>query len=187
MKTATLELRRGNSDYETFLPPFFFLACKLRFRHMDSSAIQEYQLWKARNIARYAVRRSSFFRRHYGGHDLDNVWSLPTVNKSLMMSNLGQYNTLGLSRKEIIDFCLEVERTRAFSRRYKGLNIGMSSGTSGNKGVEITTPREERYLRMAFFSRFPFPRAKLNLAFILRTSTPAFNINILGNRLTHIS
>jgi putative adenylate-forming enzyme len=180
-------LLRFNTDYETFLSPFFFLACKHRFKSMSWSGIQEYQLRKAQNVVRYAVRFSPFFEKHYCGMDLADVWKLPTVNKKIMMSNLGEYNTLGLSREEIINFCLQVERTRDFARRYRGLNIGLSSGTSGNKGVEITTPREESYMRMMFFARFPFPRAKLNLAFILRVSTPAFNINILGNRLTYIS
>jgi putative adenylate-forming enzyme len=63
----------------------------------------------------------------------------------------------------------------------------MSSGTSGNKGVEITTRREENYARAAFFARFPFPKAKVNMAFILRVSSPAFRINLLGHRLTYIS
>lgn len=63
----------------------------------------------------------------------------------------------------------------------------MSSGTSGNKGVEITSPHEERYLRTAFLARFPFiPGEKMNLAFILRVSTPAFSLNRFGHRLTYV-
>jgi phenylacetate-coenzyme A ligase PaaK-like adenylate-forming protein len=60
-----------------------------------------------------------------------------------MMENLTNYNTLGLDKQKIIDFALEIEKTRDFSKRYFGINIGMSSGTSGNKGIIITTRNEE--------------------------------------------
>jgi putative adenylate-forming enzyme len=64
----------------------------------------------------------------------------------------------------------------------------MSSGTSGNKGVEIVTPREENYMKAALFARFDFPKnEKINLAFILRVSAPAFNLDKFGHRLTYIS
>ena len=139
-------------------------------------------------IAEYAVIHSNFFKRYYANFDLNNFSSLPTVNKKMMMENLTEYNTVGLTEKEILDFCLEIEKTRDFSKRLKGLNVGMSSGTSGNKGIEVVTPREENYLKAALLARFDFPKdKKINLAFILRVSTPAFNLNMFGHKLTYIS
>lgn len=166
----------------------FFLLCRYRFRHLNETEIRRYQAKGLRAQARYAARHSRFFRNHYSSVDLKNATNLPTVNKKIMMDNLTEYNTVGLTRKEIIDFCLEVEKSRDFTRRLKGLNVGMSSGTSGNKGVEILTRREEIYMKAALFARFHFPgKEKLNLAFILRVSSPAFNLNILGHRMTYIS
>ncbi len=166
----------------------FFLLCKYRFRHFTEPEIRRYQAKRTRAQAKYASKHSRFFRILYKGLDLSNLASLPTVSKKIMMDNLTDYNTVGLTRKEIIDFCLEVEKSRDFSRRLNGLNVGMSSGTSGNKGVEILTRREEMYMKAALFARFHFPKKeKLNLAFILRVSSPAFNLNILGHRMTYIS
>ena len=139
-------------------------------------------------MAQYAVAHSPFFRRHYWDSDLRDFFSLPTVNKKIMMDQLTDYNTMGLTREEILAFCLAVENSRDFSRRYKGLNLGMSSGTSGNKGVEITTPNEESYMRAAFLARFPWQAAeKINAAFILRVSSPAFTLDRFGHKLTYIS
>lgn len=175
-------------DLETGSFLFFFLACKARFRWMSGAGIRRYQEKKARRIAQYAVRHSKYFRELYDGFDLDDVWSLPTTDKRTMMENLTDYNTVGFTKEELLRFCAEVEQSRDFGKRLWGMNIGMSSGTSGNKGVIITTPREEKYLKAAFFARFAFPGGeKLNLAFILRVSTPAFNINRFGHRLTYIS
>lgn len=187
------EVRRGNADWETFSFPAFYLACRRRFAHMTTDEIKEYQHRKARNIVRYACRHAPFFTRLYQGYDLDDVLSLPTVDKRTMMAHLTDYNTLGLTGEEILDFCLHVERTRNFGLRFRGLNIGMSSGTSGNKGVEIVSSREENYLRAAFFARFPanggFPIGKnaIRWAFILRVTAPAFDLKLFGNRLTYIS
>jgi putative adenylate-forming enzyme len=176
------------SVIETNFAPLFYFTCKYRFNHASRKDIENYQLKKARKVAKYAVKNSKYYRNLYRGRDLNDVWSLPTTNKKVMMENLTDFNTAGLTKKEILDFCLEVEKSRDFSRRLKGISIGMSSGTSGNKGVEITTPREERYLKAALFSRFNFPKKeKVNLAFILRVSSPAFNLNLFGHKLTYVS
>ncbi len=58
-----------------------------------------------------------------------------------MMDNLTAYNTLGLNKDDLIHFALKVEKTRDFTTRFNGINIGMSSGTSGNKGIIITTKK----------------------------------------------
>ena len=176
------------TDLETKNFVVFYLACKFRFKYFSSQQIKKYQQQKAQNIVAYAVGNSEFFKNFYSKAHTTNFHSLPTINKKLMMDNIGDYNTVGLSKNEILDFCLDVEKTRDFTQRLHGMNIGMSSGTSGNKGVEIVTRAEESYLKAALFARFNFPKyEKINLAFILRVSTPAFNLNMLGNKLTYVS
>jgi putative adenylate-forming enzyme len=174
--------------FETRFFFLFFLMCKYRFRFYNQEKVKRYQERKIRQQARYASNRSGFFKSWYRGHNLKKVWLLPPVNKRIMMDNLTGYNTVGLTKEEILNFCLEIEKSRDFSRRLNGLNIGMSSGTSGNKGVEIVTRSEEKYMKAALFARFPFPkREKVNLAFILRVSAPAFSLGIFGHKLTYIS
>lgn len=161
---------------------------RIRYRAgMNEEQIAAYQKREARRLARYAVDRAPFYRRLYHGYDLDDVWRLPPTDKEMVMDNLTEANTVGLTRKEIIDFCLENEETQEFSSRLNGYAVGMSSGTSGNKGVEIASRREENLLRAYLFAVFPRPSGKLNLAFILRVSSPAFNIDRFGHRLTYIS
>ena len=173
---------------ETRAIPIFFLLCKLRHRRYTAAEIEDYQLRRAVSMAKYAASRSKFFGRLYEGKVLEDFFSLPRVNKKVMMENLTDYNTVGLTREEVMAFCLEVERTRDFTKRLLGVNVGMSSGTSGNKGVEIVTRAEEMYMKAALFARFDFPKGeKLNLAFILRVSAPAFNLDVFGHKLTYIS
>jgi putative adenylate-forming enzyme len=163
------------------------MLCKYRFRHWNSDRILKYQESRIRNRVRFVLGKSEFYRRHYSGCDTSDLWNLPVTNKGLMMENLTLFNTRGLVKEEIMEFCLKAERSRDFSKRLRGLNVGMSSGTSGNKGVEITSTSEENLLRAAFFARFAFPKKqKINLAFILRVTSPAFTLNKFGHRLTYI-
>jgi putative adenylate-forming enzyme len=181
-------LKNYLTDFETKYFLVFYFLCKFRFKYFNEKRIKKYQSQRAKEIIKYATAHSEFFKKHYMGYDLNDFLLLPTVNKKIMMDNLTDYNTVGLTKDEILNFCLEVEKTRDFSKRLKGLNIGMSSGTSGNKGVEIVTPDEEKYMKAALFARFDFPKnEKVNLAFILRVSAPAFSLNRFGHKLTYIS
>jgi putative adenylate-forming enzyme len=167
---------------------YYFLATQVRFRWLRGKALERYQTRRARAIVQYASQHSKYFRELYAGHDLREVFSLPITNKKMMMENLSDYNTLGATRQALVDFCLEVEKSRDFARRFGEATVAMSSGTSGNKGIEILSRAEENFLRALFLSRFPIPRnAKINLAFILRVSAPAVSLNTFGHRLTYVS
>lgn len=176
------------ADFETQNFLVFYLFSKYTFKHYSKKDIENYQKIKQDLVVEYAYRYSNFFKNLYDGYDLKKFKKLPIINKKIMMDNLTNYNTLGLKKEEIIYFCCEIEKSRNFSKRFKGLNIGMSSGTSGNKGVEIVTPREEMYMKAAFLARFDFPKSeKMRIAFILRVCAPAFNFNILGHSFNYIS
>ncbi len=175
-------------EHETRYPLIFYILSKYRFKFWSVKDTKKYQKRKVQEIVKYAVKHSKFFKEHYDKHDINKFSSLPTVNKKIMMDNLTEYNTLGLNKDDLINFALNVEKTRDFSVRFKGINIGMSSGTSGNKGIVITTKEEENYIKAMYASRLVLPKGeKLNCAFILRVNTPAFNYNQSGNKLTYIN
>jgi len=173
---------------ETDFPLIFYLLSKYRFKFWSKESIKKYQEKKSKEIARYAMQHSKFFKEYYRHHDIEKFTLLPELNKKIMMDNLTEYNTLKLNKDELIEFALNVEKTRNFSIRFNGFNIGMSSGTSGNKGIVITTKKEEKYTKAMYASRLVFPKGeKLDCAFILRINTPAFKYNKAGNRLTYIN
>jgi len=166
----------------------FYFNCKRRFKRFSEEKILRYQQLRAEQLVKYVVNHSPFFREHYRGFDLENVWNLPRVNKKIMMENLTTYNTVGLTKEELLTFLTRIEKESDFNTRYKGFNVAMSSGTSGSKGIVITSPAEEKYLQAAFFARFAFPMiVRIKWAFLLRITTPAFQVKKFGQQLTHIS
>lgn len=166
----------------------FFFGCKRRFRKYDTKKIRKYQLKKGKELVQYVVKQAPFFKKYYHKEDLEDVWNLPTINKKIMMQNLSEYNTLGFKKQNLIAFVERIEKEKNFEERFQGYNVAMSSGTSGNKGIVITSPYEEKYLQAAFFARFSFPAIlRLKWAFILRVTTPAFQVKKFGQQLTHFS
>jgi putative adenylate-forming enzyme len=173
-------------DLETRNALLFFLLAKYRFRYWDRDRINNYQRRKSKRIVEYAKDHAEFFRELYG--NLEQFHQLPTIDKKVMMENFSSYNTLNLKKDEVLDFALQVEKSRDFSRKYKGLAVGMSSGTSGNKGLVITTSHEENYLKAIYTARLNIPRKlPIRAAFILRVSSPAFSYQRPWFSLTYIN
>jgi putative adenylate-forming enzyme len=166
----------------------FFLGCKKRFKRYSKEKIQRYQDNKGKEIVKTVIEKAPFFKRYYSDYNLNKVWELPTANKKIMMDNLSDYNTIGFQKKDLIAFVERIEKEKNYDERFQGYNVAMSSGTSGSKGIVITSPREEKYLQAAFFARFSFPfTLRIKWAFLLRVTTPAFQVSKFGQKLTHIS
>lgn len=60
-----------------------------------------------------------------------------------MMENFDELNTLGVKKDEAMEIALNSEKTRNFNQKYKNISVGLSSGTSGHRGMFITTPEEQ--------------------------------------------
>ncbi|NHK30807.1 MAG: hypothetical protein FK730_05610 [Asgard group archaeon] len=166
----------------------FFFGCKKRFKRWNQSKIHNYQLKKAQDTVRFIVEKAPFLKKYYHGHSLEDVWSLPVINKKIMMDNLSDYNTVRFTKHELLEFTNRIEKEKNYSERLNGYNVAMSSGTSGSRGIVITSQSEEKYLQAAFFARFSFPFVlRIKWAFLLRVTTPAFQVKKFGQELTHIS
>ena len=66
------------------------------------------------------------------------------MNKASMMDNFNQINTLGLDRDELFEIALRAENSREFSNSIKNnITVGMSSGTSGRRGLFVISKEEQ--------------------------------------------
>ena len=81
---------------------------------MNQEKLEKYIQKKAQDIVKYVSKKSHFFKNYYEDYNLDDVWNLPTVNKQIMMDNLTDYNTVGLKKQELLDFCLNIEETQNY-------------------------------------------------------------------------
>lgn len=59
------------------------------------------------------------------------------------MAHFDELNTLGIRKEEAFAVALEAESSRNFSPKINGATIGLSSGTSGNRGLFLVTDDEK--------------------------------------------
>lgn len=94
-----------------------------------------------------------------------------------MQEHFDSINTQGLSLYALLHFALEREANRDFGRRFsKRINVGLSSGTSGSRGLFVTSPCEEAIWAGAAMARV-LPKPLWNrqrVALILRANNPLY-------------
>ena len=96
----------------------------------------EYQKKQVEKHLKFLKENSPYFKTHQITDDF-------TMNKAFMMENFDKLNTLGVKKDEAMEIALNSEKTRNFSQKYKDISVGLSSGTSGHRGMFITTPEEQ--------------------------------------------
>ncbi len=100
--------------------------------------LREYQDRQWEHLVKNTLIKSPFYKPY-----LDKaLHEWPIINKSLMMEHFDELNTLGLSKKETLEVALKAEKTRDFSPLIKNITVGLSSGTSGNRGLFLANPIE---------------------------------------------
>ncbi len=102
---------------------------------------------------------------------VDNNQELPIMNKALFMRNFDLINTVGIHKEEAMKLAFESEQTRDFSPTINNISIGLSSGTSGNRGMFLTSSKEKAIWVAAILDRvIGFSIQKRKVAFFLRAN-----------------
>ncbi len=84
---------------------------------------------------------SSYYREIFG--DRVDAWrDAPTTDKAAMMAEFDRLNTVGVHRDAALEAALEAERSRDFTPTVGPVTVGLSSGTSGNRGVFLASAAE---------------------------------------------
>lgn len=96
----------------------------------------KYQEKQVENHLKFLKENSPYFKTHQITKDF-------SMNKTFMMENFNELNTLGVKKDEAMEIALNSEKTRNFNQKYKNISVGLSSGTSGHRGMFITTPEEQ--------------------------------------------
>ena len=150
-----------------------FVMAKRRWAGLEGESLRNFQNARAQKLIRWVRTNSKFYRKHWSGHDLEQWRELPTVDKSLMMANFSEFNTLGIARETALEVALRAERDRDFSPTLHGCTVGLSSGTSGHRGVFLVSPLEQASWAGVILAR-ALPRLRIGgerIAFFLRSNS----------------
>ncbi len=136
------------------------------------------------SLSRKKKWRKILYKSKYYRDILSKNKELPLMNKVLFMSNFNDINTVGIKKQEALEIALESEKSRDFTPSINGISIGLSSGTSGNVGIFLTSKKEKEIWVAAILDRvIGFSLKKRKVAFFLRANNnlyEAVRSNILS-------
>jgi phenylacetate-CoA ligase len=150
-----------------------YVRANWRWHHLHSVALERYQNQRAQRLLAYVERHAPFYRQHWAGHDQRDWHHLPTVDKQVMMAHFDSFNTRGISKEAAMEVALRAERSRDFSPNIAGLTVGLSSGTSGHRGLFLVSPEEQAAWAGVMVARalHRLPGSRVRVAFFLRSNS----------------
>ncbi len=144
--------------------------CRPRFR--NRAALEKWQQVQIKKHLNWLSLHSPFFKDFQGV----SFQNLPLFDKKKMMAHFNTLNTAQVSLEKALQIAAHAEQSRDFNQDLNGITVGLSSGTSGNKGIFLAT-ENERALWVAEVLRRVLPIRlfkQQKIAFFLRADSKLY-------------
>ena len=153
--------------------------------------IENYQNKKIKKHLDFIVEKSPFYLSLYSEYETElktNHWrKLPIIDKAMMMEQFDLFNTVGIKKEEALNLAFSAEKTRDFSPKINNISIGLSSGTSGNRGLFLVSDKESEMWAGTVLAKL-LPGSLLNthrIAFFLRANNNLYSSTENGKITFH--
>lgn len=138
----------------------------------DKLKLNELRLRRFQRLMRH-LNKSPYYREIANRKSL--LTDFPVINKKVFMANFDLINTVGIKKIDALRIALDAESSRDFSSTLDGITIGLSTGTSGNKGVFLVSEKERAKWVAAMLHRVVgFRLKKRKIAFFLRANSKLY-------------
>jgi putative adenylate-forming enzyme len=116
------------------------------------------------------ISASSFYSK-FRTRDF-NINDFTLSNKKLFMANFDAINTCNIHLEDALNIALKAEQDRNFAPTLNGITVGLSSGTSGNRGVFLASENERAmWVAMMLDRVIGFSLKQRSIAFFLRANS----------------
>lgn len=102
--------------------------------------LEKYQRKKLEKQYKFVMENSNYFREKY--KDKKSLLDFEVMNKKELMENFDNINTVDIKKEEALQLAINGEKNREFSEKCKNITVGLSSGTSGHRGLFILDDNE---------------------------------------------
>lgn len=154
---------------------FYLLQYTLRGTFRDRAKLERFQQRKWRRFSKKVLARSPFYQKL--AQNKIGLSSFPLMNKKQFMTHFDAINTLGVKKEEAMRLALKAEAERNFSPELNGATVGLSTGTSGTRGLFLVSATERaQWTAMVLRRVVPiklFQRQKV--AFFLRANSNLYS------------
>ncbi|PTM59850.1 F390 synthetase-related protein [Desmospora activa] len=142
----------------------------------------------------WVLKHSRFYRRTFADAIADwdeavvtfeRLEKLPLLDKETMMAHFDELNTVGIRKEEAFRIATQAEESRDFTPNIGKVTVGLSSGTSGNRGLFLVSAKErERWAGVILAKVLPRGlQSKESVAFFLRANSNLYT-TVQQRRLT---
>nr|WP_212944792.1 F390 synthetase-related protein [Heyndrickxia oleronia] len=123
-----------------------YVKTKYFLKYRTREQLEKYQMKRLAKHLHYVCKYSTFYQERLKKIPptitMDVLTTFPTIDKEIMMDHFDDLNTMGIGREEAFRVALEAEESRDFEPMINDVTIGLSSGTSGNRGLFIVSEKE---------------------------------------------
>ncbi len=147
---------------------------KKQFYQWDPETLKNHQETRVKEILSFAGNYSAFYKDIISPES--SLEDISLMNKSIMMENFDEINTVGLKRDKLIKYNIEQEKSGSIKLYNSKYSIGLSSGTSGSRGLTILGKNERDMYGCLIWARNGLPEhiKKYRILFALRTNNPSY-------------
>lgn len=117
-----------------------YLSARRRNRLRTQAQVRAHQLRRWRALSRWLTAHSPFYAT-YAGQPLE-CW--PVMDKAQWMARFDEINTAGVTLDDAYSVAERAELDRDFAPTLDGISVGLSTGTSGARGVFMVSASERR-------------------------------------------
>jgi putative adenylate-forming enzyme len=142
-----------------------------RFRYKGKWDVLREKKWvRQQNI----LKKSRFYSSLAARNAPLNAY--PRMDKAQFMENFNAINTIGIVLEEAFHVTEQAEKSRNFSPTINHITVGLSSGTSGNRGVFLASSKERAQWVAAILDRvIGISFRKRSVAFFLRANSNLYD------------
>lgn len=148
----------------------YFAGTRWLKKFRSSTDIQVFQEKMLAKNFKFLRQNSIYFKNLEAITSLEQLSQIPIMDKKVMMDNFDTMNTVGLRKNKALAIAIKSEKNRSFDEMYNGISVGLSSGTSGHRGLFVISNRERSAWAGAVLAKY-LPKNKLfgqRIAFFLR-------------------
>ncbi len=171
-----------------------YIRLKMGFRFYSPEQIKAVQFKKIQKLFKIAQTRAPYYAKtgpEDGLKNWDDFYRLDIIDKSILMDHFDEMNTVGVKRSDVEAYALDKEVRKDYTGYFQNqFVVGLSSGTSGNKGLYLTDKALTKKLPYVFLARSGLPLKYLpfRILFCLRVFSQGFaDINSPIIHLNYVS
>lgn len=142
-------------------------------RIFGAKNIKRLQAYRWRKFQK-TLLKSTFYRVLAQGNNV--LEKYPIVDKQTFMLNFDTINTKQIKLKDAFELALNAEKSRDFSPMIGDVTVGLSSGTSGNRGIFLASEKERAQWVACVLDRIiGLSLQKRKVAFFLRANSNLYD------------